>query len=71
MDRGYTIQQLSALSGVSVSAIRFYIRRGLIPRPEGNTRAARYGNEHLVRLRAITQARERNVTLDDLRDRYA
>lgn len=71
MERGYTIQELSSLSGVAVTTIRFYIRRGLLPRPDGNTKAARYGNEHLVRLRAIANARERNVTLRDLRDRYS
>lgn len=71
MERGFTIAELSSLSGVTVSAIRYYVRQGLLPRPSGVTRAARYTNEHLVRLRAIRQALERNVTLGDLRDRYS
>lgn len=71
MERGFSISELSSLSGVAVSTIRYYVRRGLLPRPEGTTKAARYTNAHLVRLRAIQQARERNVTLEDLRERYS
>lgn len=71
MERGYTIRQLSDLSGIAVGTIRWYVSIGLLPPPQGVTRAARYSNEHLVRLRAIKQARERNVTLEDLKDRFS
>jgi DNA-binding transcriptional MerR regulator len=65
----YTIRELSEMTGVSVRSIRKYIQLGLLPRATGRTSSARYGNQHVLRLRAITQAQERNVTLRDLKDR--
>lgn len=67
---GLTIRQLSEEVGISPRTINWYVRIGLLPPPVGATRNARYTSTHLAMLRAIRQARERNVTLDDLKDRF-
>ncbi|MFL1378197.1 MULTISPECIES: MerR family transcriptional regulator [unclassified Nocardiopsis] len=48
------IAELSERSGVPIPTIKYYLREGLLPRGEATGRnQARYGNEHLSRLRLI------------------
>lgn len=49
----YRVEQLAAAAGVRVDTIRFYQRRGLLPRPERAGRQAVYSARHLTRLRRI------------------
>jgi AcrR family transcriptional regulator len=52
--RGMTLSELSTLSTLPLSTIKFYIREGLIPRPR-KTRGTKayYDSRHLQRLRLI------------------
>ncbi len=51
--------ELARRSGVSRETIHFYLREGLLPRPEkGGMTVAYYGEEHLERLRIIRRLRE-------------
>jgi DNA-binding transcriptional MerR regulator/tetratricopeptide (TPR) repeat protein len=51
--------ELAARSGVARETIHFYLREGLLPRPEkGGRTVAYYGEEHLERLRTIRRLRE-------------
>ena len=59
-----SIQQLSERSGVPERSIRFYIQKGLIPRPQGETRAAFYTDGHLADLLRVKQWQEAGLPLD-------
>ncbi|MFY7069557.1 MerR family transcriptional regulator [Nocardiopsis changdeensis] len=48
------IAELSERSGVPIPTIKYYLREGLLPRGEATGRnQARYGDEHLSRLRLV------------------
>src|SRR5437588_9097102 len=48
-----TIEQLAALTGMTVRNIRNHHSRGLLPAPEVRARVGYYGAEHVARLRLI------------------
>ena len=51
----FTLQQLGEQSGVTERTIRFYIQKGMMARPHGETRAAFYTEDHLAtRLRSYS-----------------
>jgi DNA-binding transcriptional MerR regulator len=57
--RGMRMAELAARSGVARETIHFYLREGLLPRPEkGGRTVAYYGEEHLERIRLIRRLRE-------------
>jgi DNA-binding transcriptional MerR regulator len=57
--KGMRMAELAARSGVARETIHFYLREGLLPRPEkGGRTVAYYGDEHLERLRLIRHLRE-------------
>ena len=53
MDFAYTLDQLCQLADCSKRTVRYYVQLGLLPRPQGQTRAARYGTTHLDQLLRI------------------
>ena len=57
--KGMRMAELCAQSGVARETIHFYLREGLLPRPEkGGRTVAYYGEAHLERLRLIRHLRE-------------
>jgi len=54
-DQTRTLDELCALTQLPKRTIRYYIQIGLLERPIGETRAARYGEHHLRRLLQIHQ----------------
>jgi AcrR family transcriptional regulator len=56
-----TISELSRVTGIPASTIRFYLREGLIPQPlrKGKTRAY-YSKEHVIQLRKLKKLRVKN-----------
>ena len=65
----YEISELEALTGLRRRTIRFYIKEGLIPPPEGAGRNARYGEDHLLRLKLIRALREStHLRLEGIRE---
>lgn len=67
----YTINELAEISGTARRNIHFYVQQGLLPPPDGAGLAARYGDEHLLRLRAIPILRSRGLRLDEIRAQMA
>ena len=63
----YTLDELCALAGVTVRTVRYYISEGLLPPPTGAGPNARYGDEHLDRLRVIGLLKERYLPLREIR----
>ncbi len=67
----YDIQQLVDLSGVPRRNIYFYVQQGLLPPPSGAGLAARYAEEHLLRLSLIPALRRQGLRLDQIRARLS
>ena len=63
-ETAYDIQELVDLSGISRRNIYFYVQQGVLPAPQGAGLAARYGEEHLLRLRLIPLLRQDGLRLD-------
>lgn len=64
MDTVFTLDQLCTLAGCPKRTVRYYVQLGLVDRPEGETRAARYGRRHLEQLLRIRQLSESGVSLE-------
>jgi MerR family redox-sensitive transcriptional activator SoxR len=62
-----SIGELAKRAGLSVSAIRFYERKGLMPEPERLRGQRRYGAAALGRLAAIAVAKQAGLTLAEIR----
>ncbi len=67
----HTIIELSALSGLSVRTIRYYLAQGLIPSADKEGPATRYPGATLARLRLITRLRDAHLPLAEIRKRLA
>ena len=68
MDTAFTLDQLCTLADCPKRTVRYYVQLGLVDRPQGETRAARYGRRHLEQLLQIRQLTEAGVSLDRIRD---
>jgi DNA-binding transcriptional MerR regulator len=64
----YSLQQLSETCDVPERTIRYYIQKGLLPRPEGETRAAFYTEGHLTDLLRIRHWQSSGLSLDAISD---
>lgn len=63
-----TITELEKASGVPRRTVHFYIRQGVLPPPDGAGGAARYGEEHLLRLRLIQELQKSHLKLAGIRE---
>ena len=61
-----TIGELSDVTGLSTSAIRFYQRRGLLPGRDAESGWQRYGTGTLDRLAVIELAKSAGFSLDEI-----
>ena len=62
-----SLDELSVLTRTAKRTVRYYIQLGLLERPIGVTRAARYGEQHLNRLMQIKQLSAAGFSLDRIR----
>lgn len=67
----YSLDELSREADVTTRTIRYYIAEGLLPPPNSIGRNARYSQEHLDRLRVISQLKEHYLPLKEIRSRLA
>lgn len=65
--KSYAIRELASLAGVTPRAVRSWTSRGLVARPIGRARAARYNDEHLLRVRIIRKLRADGLALYQVR----
>jgi DNA-binding transcriptional MerR regulator len=70
-DLSLSLAELAAAAGVSPRAVRYYIAQGLLAGPGARGRQARYGEDHLLRLRLIRRLAERHTPLAQIRDLVA
>jgi DNA-binding transcriptional MerR regulator len=64
----YTLAELCQLLDMSARTVRYYVQNGLVDRPIGETRAARYGARHLEQLLQIRKWSAAGVSLDRIRE---
>ncbi|MDM0071473.1 helix-turn-helix domain-containing protein [Variovorax sp. J31P207] len=64
----YSLAQLCVLVDLPPRTVRYYVQLGLVDRPEGETRAARYGARHLEQLLLIKKWTASGVSLDRIRE---
>lgn len=64
----YPLSELCVLADLSPRTVRYYVQIGLVDRPSGETRAARYGTKHLDQLLLIKKWTAAGVSLERIRD---
>ena len=62
-----TIGQVAEQAGVNSSAVRFYERVGVLPRPERVSGQRRYGEDTVRRLEVIDIAKRAGFSLEEIR----
>jgi DNA-binding transcriptional MerR regulator len=67
-DPTYNLDDLCTLTDITKRTVRYYVQVGLVDRPEGETRAARYGPKHLEQLLLIKKWTAAGVSLDRIRE---
>ncbi len=68
-EQSRSLDELCALTQIPKRTIRYYIQIGLLDRPIGETRAARYGEGHLRRLLQIHQLSQAGFSLARIREK--
>ena len=64
----YPLSDLCVLADLPIRTVRYYVQNGLVDRPEGETRAARYGARHLEQLLLIKKWAASGVSLERIRE---
>jgi len=63
----FDLQELAEQASVTPRTIRYYIQQGLLPAPDPQGSATRYGQEHLDRLRLIRHLQREHQPLAEIR----
>jgi MerR family transcriptional regulator, redox-sensitive transcriptional activator SoxR len=66
-----TIGQVAAAVGLNASAVRYYERRGVMPKPVRSGGQRRYGRDAIARLRTIRAAQQAGLSLTEIRQLLA
>jgi DNA-binding transcriptional MerR regulator len=66
--QSFSLDELCALTDLSKRTVRYYVQLGLVNRPEGETRAAKYSPLHLEQLLLIKKWTAAGVSLDRIRE---
>ncbi len=64
----YPLADLCVLADLTPRTVRYYVQIGLVHRPVGETRAARYGPQHLEQLLLIKKWTAAGVSLERIRN---
>lgn len=64
----YPLADLCVLADLPPRTVRYYVQIGLVDRPEGETRAARYGAAQLEQLLLIKKWTASGLSLDRIRE---
>ena len=64
----YPLADLCVLADLPPRTVRYYVQMGLVDRPQGETRAARYGATHLEQLLLIKKWTAAGVSLERIRE---
>ena len=64
----FSLDELCQLTGYPKRTVRYYIQLGLVSRPVGEARAAKYTSEHLTQLLKIKEFSSAGVSLQRIRE---
>lgn len=64
----FTLSELCVLADLPVRTLRYYVQNGLVDRPDGETRAARYGARHLEQALLIKKWTSSGVSLERVKE---
>ena len=64
----FSLDELCALTDLTKRTVRYYVQIGLVNRPEGETRAAKYSSQHLEQLLLVKKWTAAGVSLDRIRE---
>ena len=64
----FALQELCVLADMPVRTVRYYISLGLVDKPQGETRAARYQTAHLEQLLLIKRWSAQGLGLESIRE---
>lgn len=64
----HTLAELCALAGLTPRTLRYYVQIGLVDRPIGETRAARYDAHHLEQVLLVKKWTAAGLSLERIRD---
>lgn len=67
----YSLAELCSLTDTPIRTARYYVQQGLVDKPEGETRAARYHQRHLDQLLLIKKWSGAGLSLDRVRELLA
>ena len=67
----HSIDELSALAGVTPRTVRYYIAQGLLDHPEGAKRGAYYERRHVEQLLLIRRWTDAGLSLERVRELIA
>lgn len=67
----YSLAELCALTDTPLRTARYYVQQGLVDKPVGETRAARYGQPQLDQLLLIKKWTGSGLSLDRVRELLA
>jgi Predicted transcriptional regulators len=66
--KSFSLDELCQLTDYPKRTVRYYIQLGLVSRPIGETRKARYTSEHLTQLLKIKELSAAGVSLERIRE---
>ena len=64
----FSLDELCALTDLTKRTVRYSVQIGLVNRPEGETRAAKYSPQHLEQLLLVKKWTAAGVSLDRIRE---
>jgi len=64
----YTLNELCVLADLPIRTLRYYVQNGLIDRPNGETRAARYGAKHLEQALLVRKWTAAGLSLERVKE---
>jgi len=64
----YALADLCVLADMPIRTVRYYVQIGLVDKPEGETRAAKYGEHHLEQILLIKKWTVAGVSLDRIKE---
>ena len=67
MNTTFTLDQLSALTDLSLRTIRYYIQLGLVDRHEGDRKHARYTQKHVDQVLQVRGMADQGVPLERIK----
>jgi DNA-binding transcriptional MerR regulator len=64
----FTLNDLCVLADLPVRTLRYYVQTGLVDKPDGETRAARYGSKHVEQVLLIKKWTASGVSLERVKE---